>query len=119
VTLLAVLGVLFSTLVTTALVSTLLGLEWTVALLFGALIASTDPIAVVSLFRSTVITLCAGSIDAQACRSSVTAGLSRQLPTGSCFGSCSCQNHWIDSTIDLKRDDTLLHVDHLLPTLVR
>lgn len=51
VTLLAVPGVLFSTLVTAALVHLLLGLGWTVALLFGALIASTDPIAVVSLFR--------------------------------------------------------------------
>ena len=51
VTLLAVLGVLFSTFVTAALVYVLLGLGWAVALLFGALIASTDPIAVVSLFR--------------------------------------------------------------------
>jgi CPA1 family monovalent cation:H+ antiporter len=51
VTLLAVPGVLFSTLVTAALVHTLLGLGWAVALLFGALIASTDPIAVISLFR--------------------------------------------------------------------
>lgn len=51
VILLAVPGVLFSTLVTAALVYLLLGLGWTIALLFGALIASTDPIAVVSLFR--------------------------------------------------------------------
>jgi CPA1 family monovalent cation:H+ antiporter len=51
VTLLAVPGVVFSTLVTAALVHLLLGLGWPVALLFGALIASTDPIAVVSLFR--------------------------------------------------------------------
>jgi CPA1 family monovalent cation:H+ antiporter len=51
VTLLAVPGVLFSTLVTAVLVHVLLGLGWAVALLFGALIASTDPIAVVSLFR--------------------------------------------------------------------
>lgn len=51
VTLLAVPGVLFSMFVTAALVHLLIGLEWAVALLFGALIASTDPIAVVSLFR--------------------------------------------------------------------
>ena len=52
VTLLAVPGVLLGTLVTAALVYFLLGLDWAVALLFGALIASTDPIAVVALFRT-------------------------------------------------------------------
>jgi CPA1 family monovalent cation:H+ antiporter len=51
VTLLAIPGVLFSTIVTAALIHLLLGLGWVVAFLFGALIASTDPIAVVSLFR--------------------------------------------------------------------
>lgn len=49
--LLAAPGVLICTLITAALVHVIMGLPWTVALLFGALIASTDPIAVVSLFR--------------------------------------------------------------------
>ena len=51
VTLLAVPGVLVGTLVTGAIVHYALALSWGIALLFGALIASTDPIAVVSLFR--------------------------------------------------------------------
>lgn len=51
VTLLAVPGVLIATLATGAIVHFALALPWAVALLFGALIASTDPIAVVSLFR--------------------------------------------------------------------
>lgn len=50
VTLLAVPGVLVGSLVTGAIVHLALALPWSVALLFGALIASTDPIAVVSLF---------------------------------------------------------------------
>ncbi|HEY7983788.1 MAG TPA: cation:proton antiporter [Ktedonobacterales bacterium] len=48
---LAIPGVLLATLVTGALLHLALGLAWAVALLFGALIASTDPIAVVSLFK--------------------------------------------------------------------
>ncbi|HEX6796265.1 MAG TPA: cation:proton antiporter [Ktedonobacterales bacterium] len=51
ITLLAVPGVLIGTAVTGAIVHATLGLPWGVALLFGALISSTDPIAVVSLFR--------------------------------------------------------------------
>ncbi len=51
IALLAVPGVLIGALVTGALVHAALGLPWAVALLFGALIASTDPIAVLSLFR--------------------------------------------------------------------
>jgi monovalent cation:H+ antiporter, CPA1 family len=51
VSLLAVPGVVLGTTVTGTLVHWLLGLAWPVALLFGALISSTDPIAVVSLFR--------------------------------------------------------------------
>ncbi len=51
ITLLAVPGVLLGTLVTGAIVHAILGLDWGVAFLFGALISSTDPIAVVSLFR--------------------------------------------------------------------
>ncbi|MBA3824753.1 MAG: cation:proton antiporter, partial [Ktedonobacterales bacterium] len=49
--LLAVPGVLVGTAVTGTLVHLILKLPWPVALLFGALISSTDPIAVVSLFR--------------------------------------------------------------------
>src|SRR6185437_2451173 len=52
ITLLAVPGVLLSMLVTGAIIHLALGLPWEIAFLFGALIASTDPIAVVSLFRS-------------------------------------------------------------------
>lgn len=51
ISLLAVPGVLIGTVVTGAIVHFALGLSWGVALLFGALISSTDPIAVVSLFR--------------------------------------------------------------------
>lgn len=51
ITLLAVPGVLIATAVTGAIVHAVLGLSWGVAFLFGALISSTDPIAVVSLFR--------------------------------------------------------------------
>jgi CPA1 family monovalent cation:H+ antiporter len=52
ITLLAVPGVLLSMLVTGAIIHLALGLPWEIAFLFGALIASTDPIAVVSLFRT-------------------------------------------------------------------
>ncbi len=51
VSLLAVPGVALGTLVTGVIVHLALGLSWGVALLFGALISSTDPIAVVTLFR--------------------------------------------------------------------
>lgn len=51
VTLLAAPGVFLCMLITAALVYLALGLPWIVAVLFGALIASTDPIAVVTLFR--------------------------------------------------------------------
>ena len=51
IALLAVPGVLLGTLVTGAIVRAALGIPWAVALLFGALISTTDPIAVVSLFR--------------------------------------------------------------------
>lgn len=44
-------GVLLGMLITGAVVHLLLGIAWGPALLFGALISSTDPIAVVSLFR--------------------------------------------------------------------
>jgi len=50
--LLAVPGVLISAGVTGALAHFALGLPWATALLFGALIAPTDPIAVLSLFRT-------------------------------------------------------------------
>ena len=51
ITLLAGPGVLLGMLITGAVVHLLLGIAWEPALLFGALISSTDPIAVVSLFR--------------------------------------------------------------------
>ncbi len=44
-------GVLLGTVVTGAIVHAALGLPWGVVFLFGALISSTDPIAVISLFR--------------------------------------------------------------------
>jgi monovalent cation:H+ antiporter, CPA1 family len=44
-------GVLLSMGVTAAILYVVLGLPWAVALLFGALISPTDPIAVVSMFR--------------------------------------------------------------------
>lgn len=50
-TLLAGPGILLCMLITAAILYPVLALPWDVALLFGALIASTDPIAVVSLFR--------------------------------------------------------------------
>ena len=50
--LLAIPGVLITAAVTAAIVHFALGLDWPIALLFGALIAPTDPIAVISLFRS-------------------------------------------------------------------
>ncbi len=51
VTLLAAPGVLLGMLITAAIVHTVMGLPWIFSVLFGTLIASTDPIAVVSLFR--------------------------------------------------------------------
>jgi CPA1 family monovalent cation:H+ antiporter len=51
IALLAAPGVLIGTLATGAIIHLALGLSWDIALLFGALISSTDPIAVVSLFR--------------------------------------------------------------------
>lgn len=51
VILLAVPGVLLCMLITAAIMHVVMGLSWSVTLLFGALIASTDPITVVSLFR--------------------------------------------------------------------
>ncbi len=51
VALLAVPGVLLSTGATAAIVHWALGLSWPVALLFGTLIAATDPVAVLALFR--------------------------------------------------------------------
>jgi CPA1 family monovalent cation:H+ antiporter len=50
--LLAIPGVLITAAVTGAIVHFALELDWPIALLFGALIAPTDPIAVISLFRS-------------------------------------------------------------------
>lgn len=49
--LLAVPGVLIGTLVTGSIIHLALKLSWAVSFLFGALISSTDPIAVVALFR--------------------------------------------------------------------
>jgi CPA1 family monovalent cation:H+ antiporter len=51
VVLLAVPGVLLGAGATAALVHWALGLQWQVALLFGALVSATDPIAVLALFR--------------------------------------------------------------------
>lgn len=51
IVLLAVPGVLLGAGVTGALIHWILGLPWEVALLFGALVAATDPVAVLSLFR--------------------------------------------------------------------
>jgi CPA1 family monovalent cation:H+ antiporter len=50
--LLAIPGVLIAAAVTGAIVHFALGLDWPIAFLFGALIAPTDPIAVIALFRS-------------------------------------------------------------------
>lgn len=51
ISLLAVPGVLLATLATAALVHWILGLRWETAFLFGALVAATDPVAVLALFR--------------------------------------------------------------------
>ncbi|MDQ3327935.1 MAG: Na+/H+ antiporter [Chloroflexota bacterium] len=51
IALLAVPGVMLGTAVTGALVHWLLGLDWPVALLFGAIISATDPVSVLALFR--------------------------------------------------------------------
>lgn len=51
ITLLAIPGALVGTLVTGTIIHFALSLRWEVGLLFGALISSTDPIAVVALFR--------------------------------------------------------------------
>lgn len=51
ITLLAVPGVFLGTAITGVIVHLVIGLAWPQALLFGALISSTDPIAVVSLFK--------------------------------------------------------------------
>nr|MBF6592582.1 cation:proton antiporter [Ktedonobacterales bacterium] len=48
---LAIPGVIVSTVATGGIMTVILGFPWPVALLFGALISSTDPIAVVTLFR--------------------------------------------------------------------
>ncbi|HEX3269960.1 MAG TPA: Na+/H+ antiporter [Ktedonobacterales bacterium] len=50
--LLAIPGVLITAAVTGAIIHLALGFSWGIALLFGALIAPTDPIAVIALFRS-------------------------------------------------------------------
>src|SRR5262245_39385613 len=50
--LLAVPGLLIHAAATGAIIHLALGLPWAIALLFGALIAPTDPIAVIALFRS-------------------------------------------------------------------
>jgi CPA1 family monovalent cation:H+ antiporter len=52
IALLAIPGVVITAAVTGAIVHVALGLPWAIALLFGALIAPTDPIAVIALFRS-------------------------------------------------------------------
>ena len=49
---LAIPGVLLSTLIVGGLLTWLTPLRWPVALVFGALISATDPVAVVALFRS-------------------------------------------------------------------
>jgi CPA1 family monovalent cation:H+ antiporter len=51
VSLLAIPGVLLSTLATGAIIHLALGLRWPVALLFGALISPTDPVGVIAIFR--------------------------------------------------------------------
>lgn len=51
IALLAVPGVLLGSVVTAMVVRYVLDFPWTIALLFGTLIASTDPIAVISIFR--------------------------------------------------------------------
>jgi CPA1 family monovalent cation:H+ antiporter len=52
ITFLATFGLLLSVFVTGALMALLLGIPFGVGLLFGAIISSTDPIAVLSLFKS-------------------------------------------------------------------
>ena len=49
---LAVAGVVLAMLVGGALVHGILGLPWSVALLFGVMIAATDPVAVLATFRN-------------------------------------------------------------------
>lgn len=51
VLLLAIPGVLLGTIVTGAIVHYALDLRWSVSLLFGALLAATDPVAVLAMFR--------------------------------------------------------------------
>ncbi len=51
VSLLATVGVAFSAAVTTAGMHLFAGWEWTAALLFGVLIAATDPVAVIATFK--------------------------------------------------------------------
>ncbi len=51
IVILATIGVLLSALVTAATLALALGLPWTVAALFGATVAATDPVAVVAFFR--------------------------------------------------------------------
>lgn len=48
---LALLGVVLATLVTGAVVYSATALPWSVAVLFGAMIAATDPVAVLAMFR--------------------------------------------------------------------
>lgn len=49
---LAVIGVLLTTLIVGAIVAFGIKVSWTTGLIFGALIAATDPVAVVALFRA-------------------------------------------------------------------
>ena len=51
IVLLALPGMLLSTLIVAALVGALTPLSWRTAMLFGALISATDPVAVVALFK--------------------------------------------------------------------
>lgn len=51
VTILAVLGVLATSALVGLAVHYMLGLDWTVSFLFGAIVSSTDPIAVLAIFR--------------------------------------------------------------------
>lgn len=51
--LLAIPGVLLTAAITGALVHWGVGLDWPTALLFGAIVAATDPIAVLAIFKST------------------------------------------------------------------
>lgn len=51
IVILATIGVVLSALVTAAVLALAVGLPWTVAALFGATVAATDPVAVVAFFR--------------------------------------------------------------------